>query len=475
MPDPIPLTREAADFAVALTFNALPDDAVHLAKRCLLDGLAVMLAGTAQECIDVAERYIRNTGGNPHSRVIGNASLRVPAHLAAFWNGLAGHAMDWDDTQLAEGPGRPYGLLTHPTIPPLAAGLAIADMIGTTDGETFLTAFIAGFEVECKIAEAINPDHYNFGFHTSGTIGTFASAVAAGKLLGFDSRQMARAIGGAASMAAGIRANFGSMGKPMHVGRSSENGVTSALLVAEGFTFDEQALDGQWGYLEVAGRGGEPELVRGRFGNPFSILSPGLSIKPYPCGVLTHPSMDAMKVLMDDNALLPDDIAKVTLCAANNILHPIRFAIANTELEGKFCMAFLLSAMIIAGKAGKAEFTNEFVRSQPVQAMQRRVFTRFDPDIDAMGHDRIRSRIEVETTDGRSIVGWADENYRGSPQNPLSDREVEGKFLDCAGGLLSTANSKAVFDMIWSFERQSDIAELFDLMDWRRDRTEHRE
>ena len=461
------LTAQACEFAVNLKFGDIPDDALHLAKRCILDGLAVMLAGSEQNCIDIAERYIRKIGGNPQARVVGDATLKIPAHLAAFWNGLAGHAMDWDDTQLAEGPGRPYGLLTHPTVPPLAASLAIADMLGGVDGTTFLTAFVAGFEVECKIAEAINPDHYNLGFHTSGTVGTFASAVAAARLLGFDQTQMARTIGGAASMAAGIRANFGTMGKPMHVGRSSENGVTAALLVAEGFTFNEEALDGQWGYLEVAGRGGDIDLVADRFGRPLSIVTPGISIKPYPCGVLTHPSMDAMKFLMEENNLTAGDVEKVTLYAANNILHPIRFRIAKSELEGKFCMAFLLSSMIIAGKAGKAEFTNEFVLSKPVQAMQRRVFSEYDPRIDAMGHDRIRSRIEVETRDGRRIVRWADENYRGGPHNPLSDNELEGKFLDCAQGLLTRNQSQAVFDLVWSLDGQDEAARIYDLMDWR--------
>jgi 2-methylcitrate dehydratase PrpD len=286
-------------------------------------------------------------------------------------------------------------------------------------------------------------------------------------LLGLDESGIARAIGGAASMAAGIRANFGTMGKPMHVARSAENGVTSALLVNDGFTFNEEALDGKWGYLEVAGRGGELDLVLGRFGKPFSIVTPGLSIKPYPSGVLTHPSMDAIGFLMQENELRPEDIEKVTLFAANNILHPIRFRIANTHLEGKFCMAFLLSAMIIAGKAGKAEFSDEFVQSQPVQDMQQRIFTQFDPEIDAMGHDRIRSRLEVVTKDGRTIERWADENYRGSPHNPLSDGEVEGKFRDCAEGLLDEARIQAVFDLIWSLEGQADVTAVYDLLDWR--------
>ncbi|MCP4327974.1 MAG: MmgE/PrpD family protein [Alphaproteobacteria bacterium] len=466
------LTCEASEFATYLEYGDIPDAALHIARRCIVDGLGVMLAGTEQPAIEVADRYLRLNGGSQHSRVVGDTSLRVPAHLAAFWNGLAGHAMDWDDSQLAEGPARPYGLLTHPTIPPLSAALAISDMLGGVDGRIFMTAFVAGFEVECKIAEAINPDHYNLGFHTSGTIGTFGSAVTAAKLLGLDARAMAQAIGGAASMAAGIRANFGTMGKPMHVARSSENGVTSALLVREGFTFNEEALDGKWGYLSVAGRGGDPTLVLGRFGNPFSIVSPGVSIKPYPCGVLTHPSMDAMKLLMEENELAADEIENVTLFAANNILGPIRFRVARSELEGKFCMAFLLSAMILRGKAGKAEFSDEFVLSESVQQMQQRVETRFDPEIDAMGHDRIRSRIEVVTKDGHKLGHWADENYRGGPHNPMSDKEVEGKFRDCAAGLLDEDRTCAFFDVAWGLDGQSDATILYDLLDWRSKRIE---
>ena len=461
------LTGAAASFAANLTYDDLPEDVLKIAKRCVLDGLAVQLAGSEQEAIDVAEKYVRRIGGSADSRVVGDADLRVPAHLSAFWNGLAGHAMDWDDTQLAEGPGRPYGLLTHPTMPPLSAGLATADMLGGVDGKTFLTAFNAGFEVECKVAEAINPDHYNLGFHSSGTLGTFGSVSTAAKLLGHGEAEIARSIGLAASMAAGIRVNFGTMGKPFHVGRSSENGVVAALLVGDGFTANEQALDGQWGYLSVAGRGGEPELVIDRFGKPFTIVEPGVSIKPYPCGVLTHPSMDAMLKVMQDNDLSADDIEKVTLFAANNILHPIRFRVATTELEGKFCMAFLLTAMIVAGKAGKAEFTDEFVQRDDVQAMQRRVDTAFDAGIDALGHDRIRSRVEVWTKDGRHLKQDADENYRGGPDNPLSDAELEGKFRDCAAGLLDEAAIQRVFDFVWSLEDQPDVTEIFNLLDWR--------
>jgi 2-methylcitrate dehydratase PrpD len=419
--------------------------------------------------------YIDSLGGTEQARMIGDASRRVPAHLAALWSGTAGHAMDWDDTQLAEGPGRPYGLLMHPTMPPLVAALTMADLVaqetGTpVDGKRFMTAFTAGFEVGCKVAEAINPDHYMRGFHTSGTIGTFAAAAAAAKMLGLDERGVARTLGIAASMASGIRAGFGTMTKPMHVGRAAENGISAALLVRHGFSANEEALDGRWGYLAIAGPGGEPALVRDRFGAPHTMVSPGVSIKPYPSGVLTHPSMDAMLFLMRENGLSPEDIESVVLKAGSNVLGPIRFRIARTELEGKFSFAFLLTAIILRGRAGKNEFTDEFVSSSASQDMQKRVETEFDQSIEDMGWDRIRSKIEVETKDGRRFERWADENYRGSPHNPLSDAELEGKFRDCAEGLLSSERIDAVFEAVWSIEKLPDVGNLHDLLDWRNSR-----
>ena len=431
-----------------------------------MDGLAVQIGGSEQAAIKVLNSYISSIGGAGQSRVVGNANLRVPAHLAALWNGLAGHAMDWDDTQLSEAPGRAYGLLCHPTVPPLSAALAVADMLGDVDGPTFLTAFVAGFEVECKIAEAINPDHYMRGFHTSGTIGTFGAAVAAGKLLQFDENQMRQAIGIAASMAAGIRANFGTMTKPLHVGRSSENGVTAAMLVHHGFTGNTQALDGQWGYLTIAGPGGNPELVVERFGAPFSITTPGVSIKPYPSGVLTHPAMDALRNLLSDEGLTQEQVAEVHIFAGTNVLKPIRFDFATNELEAKFCFNFLLAAILVAGRAGKQEFTDAFVTAPLVQDAQRRVHVHFDPAIEAMGFDKIRSRIEIVTRDGRRLTRWADERYRGGPDNPLTDAELEGKFRDAAAGLLSDARCGQVADFVFNLESKPAATQMLELLDW---------
>jgi 2-methylcitrate dehydratase PrpD len=467
------LTAAAARFAADLTFADLDAEVLQLSKRCLIDGLGVMLAGSEQPGMAALDAFIAAEAGAGQSRLLGQAVRRVPATRAALWAGTAGHAMDWDDTQLAEGPGRPYGLLMHPTVPPLAAALAVGDLVAAeegrpVDGRRFLTAFNAGFEVACKVAEAINPDHYMRGFHTSGTIGTFAAATTAAKLLGLDAGGIARTLGVAASMAAGIRAGFGTMTKPLHVGRAAENGVTAALLVRGGFTANEEALDGKWGYLAVAGPGGEPALVRDRFGAPFTMATPGVSIKPYPSGVLTHPSMDALLFLLREEGVAADQIERVTLRAGRNVLGPIRYRIARTELEGKFSFAFLLAAIILRGRCGKAEFTDAFVASQECQAMQKRVETAFDQEIEDKGWERIRSRVVVETKDGRRFERWADENYRGSPHNALSDAEVEDKFRDCAAGLLDAAQVDAVLRSIWSCDSLADAGVLLAQLDWRR-------
>jgi len=438
------VTKEAAAFAANLTFRDLPGEALRIAKRCILDGLGLMFAGSDQACTTIVKRQSMALGKVPEATALGSEATKLAAPLAALINGTAGHAMDWDDTQLSVTPDRIYGLLTHPTIPPLAAGLAVAEKRGDVSGKDFLTAFLAGFEVECKIAEAIRPDHYKKGFHTSGTVGTFAAAVAAGKLLGLSERQFCHALGASASMAAGIRANFGTMMKPVHVGRAAFNGVSAALWAADGFEACPDGLDGPWGFFQVLGGGSDGEKIVGCLGKPHTIIDPGVSIKPYPCGVLTHPSMDAMLALVTEHDIRPDDVAEVVLYAGHNILNPIRYPIARNELQAKFCMPFLLSAILISRRAGIKEFTDEYVNSAPVQAMMRRVRTEFDPAIEAKGFEKIRSRVEVVLKDHRRMVRDSGEAYRGGPDHPLSDKELQEKFTDCSEKILDERTRKAV-------------------------------
>lgn len=455
------VTGEVVDFVSKFRLEDAPSEAVTIAKRCMVDGVGVMLAGSATAAFDLLKDYSSPADGRRESTVFSRSPFATGAATAALLNGTSGHALDFDDTQLSTTPDRIFGLLTHPTVPPLVAALAVGER-DHVSGARLLEAFLAGFEVECKIAEAIDSDHYKKGFHSSGTAGTFGAAIAVAKLLDLEPEALGHTLAIAASMASGIRVNFGSMTKPLHVGRAAQNGVIAAELARRGFTGGKSPLDPPWGYLSVFshGRGFDADRIVGKLGKPHTIVSPGVSIKPYPCGVLGHPTMDAMRRLVKTHQVVPDDILKIRVRAGSNILNPLRYGCATNELEAKFSPAFMVSSIALRGKAGIHEFTDEFVRSEPVQKMMARVERVLDPDIEARGFEKIRSTVEVHLANGAVLVEAADEAYRGGPDKPFSTEDLHEKFLECASVVLSAAASLRGLELLESVEAVADVAQI---------------
>jgi 2-methylcitrate dehydratase PrpD len=195
-------------------------------------------------------------------------------------------------------------------------------------------------------------------------------------------------------------------------------------------------------------------------GVPHTIVEPGVSIKPYPCGVLGHPTMDAMRRLVIRYDVKPDDIAGMRVRAGSNILNPLRYDIATNELEAKFCPAFMVSAIAIRRKAGIHEFNDEFVRSPAVQALMRKVTRVLDPEIEAKGFEKIRSTVEVDLHDGRTLTEQADERYRGGPDLPFTRDELYEKWSDCASLVLPQSAVDEVFELVNALERLADVTKL---------------
>ena len=322
--DGLSTTAQAATFVENVAVDDLPTEAVRIGTRCMLDGLGLYVAGSQEHSVALLVEQAEHMGGRSEALLLGRGETKIPASMAARVLGTAGHAHDWDDSQVSLDPAHVYGLLTHPTIPPMTSALVMSQQLGDIDGQSFMLAFLTGFEVECKISEWMLPQHYLRGLHSSGTVGTFGAYAAAAKLLGLKGDNLRSGFGIAASFAAGIRCNFGTMTKPLHVGRAAENGVTAALLAARGFTADPDALDGPWGFYAVHGGGVSAEKVSQGFGRIWTIVEPGVSIKPYPCGVLTHPTIDLMLKLVTEHDVKADDIVAVTVYAGTNILKPIR-------------------------------------------------------------------------------------------------------------------------------------------------------
>lgn len=455
----VSLTTEVVEYL--LREDSPPSEVRKKAVEHVIDGVAVMLAGSRTECSRKLADLVREKRGRPLSTIIGLDFKAYPPDVALV-NGTSGHADDYDDTQLSTSLDRVYGLLTHPTVPALAAALAVGELADCS-GVDLLDAFIAGFEVECKLAEAIKPDHYRRGFHTTATIGTYGAFAASAKLLRLDERQLRHALGIAASLSSGIRANFGTMTKPLHAGMAAHNGITACMLAERGFTADLNALDGQWGFMEILGGGADADKIVGKLGNPYSIIHPGASVKMYPCGSLGQPSMDALLEIVWEEDLKPEDVTEIRLRAGPNILEPLRYKEPVDELQAKFSLQFGLASILLRRRAGLREYTAEFLKDPELTEAMGRVRTIHEEEVAAMGVDRMRSIVEVELRDGGVISRFAD-TARGTPEKPLKSQELDEKFTDCASFVLDDNRTNNVLEMIRQIEEIPRIKELTSLL-----------
>src|SRR5260370_14517735 len=287
------LTDYVGRFVTSTKYGDIPADVIELGKKSILDGLGLALAGSKAQTGTLCRQYIeRVVVWDGKASIIGSAR-KTSSRFAAFVNGVSIHADDFDDTQLSAAKDRVYGLLVHPTVPVMPAVLALGER-GGVSGKELMLSYHLGVEVECKIAEAISPRHYQDGFHSTGTCGPFGSAVACAKLLRFEQAKILNVLGLVASQSGGLRENFGTMSKPFQAGHAAESGVVSAELVALGWTAAEQILEAERGFFHAFGGSYDPPSIMDRLGKPWTFTSPGISLKPYPFSPLTHPALTAL-------------------------------------------------------------------------------------------------------------------------------------------------------------------------------------
>jgi 2-methylcitrate dehydratase PrpD len=451
------LTADVANYVARTRYRDVPPEVVALARGFILDGLGVALAGSTDECSRIVQAQIRLTGGKNESVVLGTG-LSAPAAKAALANGVAGHAMDYDDTQLSTSKEAVYGLLTHPTTPVLAAALSVGEK-AKISGETLVLAYVLGVEIECRIADAIHPRHYQSGFHSTATMGGLGAAMAAGKILGLKQGSLVRALGIAASMASGLRENFGTMTKPLHAGRAAENGVTAALLAEAGFTSATNILEAPRGFFNAMAGGYDPSKVEGRLGRPYFMQQPGISIKPYPSGSLSHPAQDLILDLVRQHGLHAEDIQSIEVGTNSNVPNALIYPMPKTALEGKFSIPFCMAIAVLERKAGIAQFQDRKVRDRKVVELMKRVMLVVDDELEALGYDQVRSRIRVKLKDGKVIEGRYDV-ARGHPEKPMSWDELGEKFYDCASLVLARDRAERAVELVARVEKLPSLSPL---------------
>ncbi|HEY2987717.1 MAG TPA: MmgE/PrpD family protein [Candidatus Binatia bacterium] len=451
------LTQEVVNFVYKTRYRDIPLEVVRLAQGLILDGLGVTLAGSTEKGSRILQAYVRQMGGKTEATVIGPRFM-APAPKAALVNGAAGHAMDYDDTQLSTSKEAVYGLLTHPTVPVLSGVLAIGEK-QRISGQDLVMAYILGVEVECRIADAINPRHYQAGFHSTATIGGLGAAMAVGKLLGLREEPLARTLGLAASMASGLRENFGTMTKPLHAGRAAENGVTAAQLAERGFTSATNIIEAKRGLFNAMAGGGDETKITGCLGRPYFMQEPGISIKPYPSGSLSHPAQDVILDLVKGHDLHAEQIESVEVGTNSNVPNALIYPMPKTALEGKFSIPFCMAVAVLDRKAGIAQFTDRKAREPKTVEFMKRVTLYVDPELEALGYDQVRSRVRVKLKDGRTIEGRADV-AKGHPLKPMSWGEIGEKFRDCARLVLSRKETEDAIELVANLDKMRSIRPL---------------
>ena len=423
--DPIAATRLLARYGVASRFDALPAPVVHEARRALVNWAGCAIGASAHPTVEIAWRALRPFAGAAQATLLGRGERTDILH-AALVNGISSHVLDFDDTH--------PDTLVHPSGPVASAVLALAEL-RCASGAELVNAFVTGVEVECRIARAVLPAHYDTGWHITATAGVFGAAAASARLLGLDEERTIWALGLAATQAAGLREMFGSMAKSLHPGRAAQNGLAAALLAEAGFTSAESAIEGKSGFAHVLSTTVDIARCVDRLGERYDLL--GNTYKPFACGLVIHPAIDACMRLRNEIGVRAADVARIDLT-----VHPLTLELTGkkaprTGLEGKFSVFHSAAVALIDGAGGAAQYADARVNAADVVALRAKVYAVADA---GMALDAVDASV--------TLTGGKQHQIRiahcvGSRDQPMSDAQLDAKFLDQCEPVLGRERSVA--------------------------------
>ena len=440
------LATDLAQRILETRYADLPSEAIHWAKIGLLDTIGCMIAGSRDKSTQIVSKV---TTGSAGPSLLFGQDRRVAALDAAQINGTAAHALDLDDCSNTLG--------GHPSAAVLPALFALADEVGAT-GEKFITAYIVGFETECKLSLCLNLHQYTKGWHPTVTIGIFGGTAAACYLLGLTQEKTAVALAMAASMAAGVKSNFGTDTKPLHVGNCARSALFAAVLAREGFTASPVAFEHKQGYLNVFNGEGNYDVSKifPHWGAPWDIVKPGIAIKQYTCCGSTHPVVDAMLDLTHEHNLKPEIVAKIQTWT-----HPRRLEHTNrpdpqSDVDARFSVQYVTARALADRRIVAEHFENEAYREPKIQSILKRVQSTTYTTEQFPADNHFAAEVRITLTDGKVVSKKLDQPYGRTSANPLSAERMKAKFDGCVRGIIHDANLAPLYDTIQSFEKLTD-------------------
>ena len=438
-------TRALASYVVDGHWADIPGDVQHEARRAILNYVGCAVGGARDEAVDLALRALAPFSGPPTAGVLGREERLDPLH-ASLMNGISSHVYDYDDTTPKN--------YAHPTSPVASALFAYASA-NPVNGRDFMAAFVLGFEAESRVANAVYPAHYDVGWHMTGTAGVFGAATAIGKLLRLDEQQMIWTIGLAATQAAGLREMFGSMAKAFHPGRSAQNGYVAALMAQVGFTAGVRGIEGPRGFAAVTAARSDLKKITDGLGLDFDLRAN--TYKPFPCGIVNHPTIDGCIQLHETHHIAPEQIAAVRLRVAPLVKDLCNQTSITKGLQGKFSVYHGAAVGLVRGRAGVQEYTDEAVNDPAVKRVRELT--------EAVGDASVtedQAHITVHTTDGRRVEMFVTESL-GNLKRPLTDAQLEAKFRDQAVVNVPADVADALIDACWRIETLDSVGSLVEL------------
>ena len=436
------VTRTLARFIVNHRYADIPEKVRHEGARSFLNWVGCAVGGSRHETVENALAALSEFSGPREATVLGRGD-KLDAMLAALMNGITSHTFDFDDTHLKT--------VIHPSGPVASAILALSER-KHLNGNDFLHAFILGVEAECRIGKAVYPQHYDVGWHITGTAGVFGAAAAAGRLLGLTEQQMAWALGIAATQSSGLREMFGTMCKPFHPGNAARNGLLAALLAQKNFTSSVQGIEAKRGFANVLSTAFKPGEITDRLGETWEILLN--TYKPFACGIVEHPAIDGCIQLRNEHKLKGDEIEAISLKVHPLVLELTGKKTPQTGLESKFSVYHSSAVAVIHGAAGEEEYSDAVVRDPKVIALRDKVTAVADK---AMHEDQVHVTIRLK---GGKTVEKSIEHCVGSLGKPMSDADLEAKFRALSAGILSKGETDKLIRLCWDVGKLDDVAEV---------------
>lgn len=430
-----------ASLAIELRLEDVPSEVLDSSRRALANVVGVSLGGAPLDATQRARETVRALGGAQQARMIGMGDASSVDRVALV-DGIAAHVLDYDDTQLET--------VYHPSAPVMAAVAPLAEW-RELDGASLLRAWVVGLEVGMRLAVALTRQHYDRGWHVTGTAGGVAAAAAAGALLGLDQRQFVHAVGIAATQASSHRIHFGTMTKSLHVGQAAAGGVLAALLAEQGFDADPAGIDGPRGMLEVMADAPDAAILSADLGSRWLLLENRL--KPYACGVVTHPVIDATRELAE-TGVTSEEIEEIVINVEPLVVELTGKENPTTELEAKFSARHCAAVGFLHGKAGPDEFSPEVVTAAETVALRRRV--KIEPTADM---DHMTATLTARLNSG-DAVELRIEHARGTPERQLTDEELRTKFVDVSSPVLAEAPAGELFERLLRVDDEASWTEL---------------